>query len=313
MEDKKFMTYEQQILFLRDEKKLIIKDEKKAMNLLKQHSYFALINGYKHPFKRKHGLYKSNTTIEDIYHLYKFDNQIRYILIRNIMNVEIHIKSLLSYAFSDKYGEEENTYLLATNYNYGDKKYQSDINELIQTLTKTQVDYKKYPYMKHQKEQHGNIPLWVMVKALTLGNLSKMYYCQKPDIQTKISKEFKGVTEGDLASFLDLITRFRNVCAHNERLFDHKYYKRCINDMSVHQILNIPKKKNLYEKGKSDLFALLISLKYLLDKEKFDVLIDEIDMAIDNLTTSTAQIQRRQLYKYMGFTDNWVELKNISV
>ena len=56
--DKPFMTYEQQIKMLRDDKNLEIKDENYAVSLLKQYSYFALISGYKAPFKAKDGKYK---------------------------------------------------------------------------------------------------------------------------------------------------------------------------------------------------------------------------------------------------------------
>ncbi len=307
--DKKFMTYEEQIKFLSDEKGLIINDVETAKDLLKHHSYFALINGYKHPFKNKEGMYKARTTIEDIYQLYAFDNELRYILMQNIMSVEIHLKSLLSYVFSLEYGENELAYLSATNYNYGNPVYQTSINKLIGILTDILGDYTSYPYMKHQKEQHNNVPLWVMTKALTLGNISKMYSCQKPQIQTKISKEFAGVTENDLESFLDLLTRFRNVCAHNERLFDYRYNKGSINNTEIHKQFNIPKKNGRYTKGKADFFAALIALKYLLNKDKFDLLIDQIKKAIDNLIKNTAQIKRDQLYKFMGLPNNWLELK----
>lgn len=313
MDDKKFMTYDEQICFLENAKNLIIDNRESALALLKRHSYFALINGYKHPFKGSDGSYKSNTRIEDIHLLYLFDNRIRYVLMQSIMDVEIHIKSLLSYAFSEKYGEEESAYLAATNYNYDSAVYQGGIDRLIQILTDTLNDYESYPYMKHQKEQHGNIPLWVLVKALTLGNISKMYSYQNPQIQTKISKEFSEVTEGDLSAFLDLLTRFRNVCAHNERLFDYRYNKRSINNMRIHREMNIPKKRNRYIKGKSDFFAALISLKYLLTREKFDKLVNEISDAIDQLVKSTSQIKREQLYKYMGLPDDWHRLKLIQL
>ncbi len=313
MDDKKFMTYDEQIRFLKNDKQLIINDPKEALSLLKQYSYFALINGYKHPFKNKSGIYKTGTAIEDIYSLYCFDNQIRFILMQNIMDVEIHIKSLLSYAFSDKFGETETAYLAATNYNYQNVTYQSDINQLVQILTDILKNYNSYPYMKHQKERHGNIPPWVITKALTFGNISKMYSCQKPEIQTVISKEFNEVNEGDLEAFWDLLTRFRNVCAHNERLFDYRYNKRSINNMQIHKALNIPKKNNRYTKGKSDLFAVLIALKYLQPEKKFCALVLAISEAINRLLKNTAQIQRDQLYKYMGFPKNWNMIASLEV
>ena len=61
IDDKKFMTYEQQLDFLDKEKNLIINDRENALTLLKQHSYFALINGYKKPFKKSGGTYKTHT------------------------------------------------------------------------------------------------------------------------------------------------------------------------------------------------------------------------------------------------------------
>ncbi len=207
------------------------------------------------------------------------------------MEVETHIKSLMSYAFADKFGESETAYLAATNYNYSNVVYQSGINRSIQILTDILNDYESYPYMKHQKEQHGNI--------------SKIYSYQQPSIQTVISKEFVGVSEGDLQAFLDLLTRFRSVCAHNERLFDYRYNKRSINNMQIHKDMNIPKKKNRYTKGKSDLFAALITLKYLQEETAFHQLVCDIGEAIDALLKSTSQIQRSQLYKYIGFPVDW--------
>ncbi len=312
MDDKRFMTYDEQISFLMNKKSLIIDDREKALSLLKRHSYFALINGYKYPFKKKHGKYKCNTRIEDIYYLYCFDNQLRQLLIQSIMEVEIHIKSLLSYAFCEKFGESEKAYLSATNYNYVNA-YQQGINDLLAKLGDVLKDYRSFTYIKHQKDKHNNIPLWVMVKALTFGNISKMYSFQQPAIQTKISKEFCGVSEGDLIAFLDILTRFRNVCAHNERLFDYRYKKRSINNMPLHRKLNIPKVNNRYQKGKSDFFAVLISLKYLLPDKSFEELITQLNDTIENFLSSTSQVQREQLYKYMGFPLNWRDIKDISL
>lgn len=313
VDDKKFMNYDEQITFLKNKKRLIIKDDDVARLLLKRYSYFALINGYKHPFKDKSGFYKAKTTIEDIYRLYCFDNRIRYLFLQSIMEVETHIKSLMSYAFADKFGEAETAYLAATNYNYANVIYQSGINRSVQILTELLVDYKSYPYMKHQKEQHGNIPPWVIMKVLTFGNISKLYSYQQPSIQTVISKEFPGVTEGDLQVFLDLLTRFRNVCAHNERLFDYRYNKCSINNMKVHEDMNIPKKNNRYTKGKSDLFAALIALKYLLEEELFTELVCNISSAIDEVLNKTSQIQRDQLYKYMGFPADWRKIESLNL
>lgn len=305
--DKKFLTYDEQLKLL-EQKGLIIEDKDRAICLLKEHSYFDLINGYKYPFKNKYGNYKRNTTFENIHLLYCFDDEIRIALIRAIMEVEIHIKSLLSYAFCEEFGSEEEQYLNRNNYDCSDD---SVFNKFIETINNSLENNGSYSYIKHQREKYGNIPLWVLVKALTFGTISKMYSIQKPHIKKQISEEFVGINEKDLEDILAVLTKFRNVCVHNERLFDHKYYKRSITDTKIHEKLGIDKRNGQYVRGKSDLFAVVIGLKYLLPKESFDIFIDEIENAIKKLTTRTHQIQKAQLCKYMGFPDNWFDIKEM--
>lgn len=306
--DKPFLTYEQQIDKL-TAKGLTINDYDKAMELLKKHSYFALISGYKNPFKSKNGMYKLNANLDDIHALYIFDDTLRTIILCNILRVEKHIKSLISYSFCETYGEDQQHYLNATKYNYSPAN-QSDINDLIGRLSKIASDPKDYSYIKHQMQKHGNIPLWVMMKALTLGTVSKFYSFLPQSIQSRVSIEFKHITENEMVRMLDLLARVRNVCAHNERLFNYRYNKGAINDTYIHEYLNIPKPNVQYVKGKRDLFAVIIVLKYLLSQDEFSQFINDINAALETLLTSTRQLQRAQMYKYMGFPANWLDIKD---
>lgn len=306
--DKPFLTYEQQITKLTD-KGLSISNPSEATLLLKQHSYFALISGYKSPFKAKNGKYKLHTSFEDIYALYTFDDTLRTTIFRNILKIEKHVKSLISYSFCETYGEDQQHYLNATKYNYSSTN-QSDINDLIGRLSKIASDPKDYSYIKHQKNQHGNIPLWVMMKALTLGTVSKFYNFLPQNIQAKVSIEFNYVTENELVRMLALLARVRNVCAHNERLYNYRYNKGAINDTYIHKYLNIPRPNVQYSKGKQDLFAVIIVLKYLLSHEEFNIFIDDINSALKTLFDSTKQLQKAQMYRYMGFPANWLEIKD---
>ena len=301
------MTYEQLIYKLEDEKKLEISDHDYAIKLLKEHSYFALISRYKGPFKQKNGTYKIHVSIQDIYALYLFDDALRALFLQYILKIEKHMKSLISYSFCEAYGEEQQHYLNATKYNYTPMN-QDDVNELITRLTKITNDPPNYPYIRHQKQQHGNIPLWVMMKALTLGTVSKLYSFLPQSIQHNVSKEFEYVHEGMLVQMLDLLARVRNVCAHNERLFDYKYQKGTIDDTYVHNALAIEKKKGQYIKGKNDLFAVVIVLKYLLSEEDFSSFVQELEKITEQLFLDTRVIEKLQLYKYMGFTENWFDI-----
>lgn len=307
-QDKPFMTYEQQINKLKYEKNLEIADETYALKLLKEHSYFALISGYKIPFKTANGNYKPHASIEDIYKLYTFDDKLRALFLQYILKIEKHVKSLISYSFCDTYGEEQLHYLNATNYNYIPQN-QGEVHELITRLTAITSNPKNYPYIRHQQDAHGNIPLWVMMKALTLGTVSKMYSLFPQRIQHLVSKEFKYVHESMLTQMLNMLARSRNVCAHNERLYDYRYNKGSIDNTYIHSALQISMKKGQYIKGKNDLFAVVIVLKYLLDEDTFSDFISKLDTSITTLLNSINILQPTQLYKYMGFPENWRDIK----
>lgn len=308
MEEKPFLTYKQQVKKLKD-KELKIEDEEYVIWLLKKYSYFDLISGYKEPFKRKDGKYKANVTIEDIYALYCFDDKLRALILRYILKIEKHIKSLISYSFCKKYGEDQGQYMNVTNFNYTDK-IQEEINKLVNKISHIINHPDNYVYIRYQKEKYGNVPLWVMMKAITLGTVSKLYSFLQPGIQSKISREFAYVNEGMLIQMLNLLARVRNVCAHNERLYDYKYRKGTISDTEIHMGLKIKKEKGQYGKGKNDLFAVVIVFRYLLEKDNFIDFIKEFEKIFNELLSRTRMIQKQQMHKYMGFPDNWVEIKN---
>ncbi len=307
---KPFLTYEEQIKKLTDEKNLIIDDTENAVKLLRENSYFGLINGYKPLFKTAYGLYKLHTRIEDIYVLYNFDNDLRFLFLRYIVKVEMHIKSLISYSFCERNGIEESKYLNVNSYNYC-PRLQTEINEFVQVLAEKIKNPKNLKYIAHQKSKNKNVPLWAMMKALTLGQVSKMYSFLNQNSQADISKEFEHVNEGTLINMLRVLVMARNVCAHNERFYDCNFKPTMIADMPAHNNLALPKTKGGYKKGKNDLFAVIITLKYLLGEDDFSSLCNELNALIDRLLNETPQISRNQIYKHMGLVDNWMNIKTI--
>lgn len=88
------------------------------------------------------------------------------------------------------------------------------------------------------------------------------------DLKAKVSKNFDSVNERQLEQYLSVITKFRNVCAHNERLFSYQV-KNDIPDTVLHKKLGIPQNGTQYICGKRDLFAVVISFRYLLTNDDF--------------------------------------------
>lgn len=309
--DKPFTTYEKQVEIL-DSKKLEIHDKEEIIKLLKEYSYFSLITGYKPLFKdKKTKDYKKHVTINDIHALFMFDSELRALVLKYILKIENHIKSLMSYSFCQVYGDAQGEYLNVTNYDYIPSK-QDDINKLVSKLSNVIKDDEQHLYMKHQKDKYGNVPLWVLTKALTLGVISKMYSCLKQPIQQNISKEFEYVTDGELAQMIDMLSRFRNVCAHNERLYDYTYNKCSIDTTDIHLQMNLKKKKGYYTQGKNDLFAVIIIFKYLLNAYDFEIFILHLKKILNDLLKTTNAIQKMQILKAMGFPSDWESVVELS-
>lgn len=306
---KPFLTYDEQIKKLK-EKGMIIQDDNAAMHMLKCYSYFSMISGYKEPFKNKDGSYKKGTTIEDVYALYKFDENLRHIFLEYILIVERKIKSLLSYVFSEEFGFSQYAYLNTGNFDYNNNNPNKiqEINKLITILTEKTSPPFQYKYMEHQSNKHNNIPLWVAIKTLTFGNISKMYSLSLQKIKTQVSKEFVGVRENDIERMIDVLSRFRNICAHDERLYDYRLNRKEIPNTRLHTELEIKKSNGKYLQGKNDLFAVLISLKYLIEIDELKELCQKVDLEICEITTVSKLLPRDMILKKMGFPQNWKDI-----
>lgn len=315
-EAKPFLNYEQQISKLRDEKGLTIIDEEFAVNVLKRTSYFSLIIWYKHNFKNKTtGKYLDGVNFNDIYLLYKFDENLRIIFLNYILKIERHLKSLISYYYADTYGELQYKYLDCNNYNYN-SKYKEDIEKFIRLLNKIipQISGKpsEYEYINYHDNKYSNVPLWVLINVLTFGNISKMYSFTKQSLQRKICSEFPEIDESKLGDLLNVLSKFRNVCAHNERLFNYKTQKS-LPDLKIHKKLNINKNNSFYVCGKRDLFGVVISLKYLLPSETFKEFFYLVKKEIDIYSKNMKALTEQDVLKEMGFPNNWTNILRIKV
>jgi len=264
-------------------------------------------SGYKAPFKNPTTKsYRDGVSFQDIVALYDFDKELRELCLKYILQIERHIRSLLSYHFTQKHGALQQCYLKPANYS-SIPKYSAGISRLIATLDNLANHNSDYPYINHQRKVHGNVPLWVLINALSLGSLCKFYQYTTADIQTKISLNFTHVDEDQLVKYLKVLTKFRNVCAHGERLFSFNT-KDDIPDTPLHQKLEILKKGNMYTCGKHDLFALVISLRYLLPNKDFLWFKTQLITAINRFLSASSALSEQELYRYMGFPENWKKI-----
>ena len=124
------------------------------------------------------------------------------------------------------------------------------------------------PQVTHYIKTYNDVPLWVLTTDLTFGEIASMYRYLKGHCKTLICNDFHKIGRTELEQMLVILTKYRNICAHGNRLFNHKTQDSIV-DMPAHHKLKITKIDSRYQYGKSDLFAVVISLKYLLDTNVF--------------------------------------------
>lgn len=284
--------------------------EAAAKQILHRYGYFALISGYKDLLKNPTTKnYRDGTTFDDIVAIFHFDRQLRELTFRYISFVERQIRSLLSYAFCDTYGDNQTAYLTPGNYDNSTRKKRKVINDLINRyLSPLVTSPTQYEYIEHQKRKHHNVPLWALVNALTFGSLSKMYALSSSRVQAAVSVEFQNLNEAQLRQLLEVLTDFRNVCAHNERLFTHRCVKHDIPNLMLHQKLMIMKRGQQYIYGKRDYFSVVIALRYLLPRSDFLEYKAQLSRLIDKVVANNRQLSINAFLEIMGFPRNWKKI-----
>lgn len=190
-----FLDYNGQVDKLANEKGLIIADREYAIDMLTRISYFSLIGGYKNIFiNPTMNKYKRGVKFEDIVSLYRFDEDLRSLFLKYILKFERKLHSVISYQFTDTYGENQSYYLDVNNFDYISANEQG-IERLVSMLNKLATQPSDYEYINYHRTKHSNVPLWVLINALSLGTVSKFYQFSKPSMQTKICKDFENLNE----------------------------------------------------------------------------------------------------------------------
>lgn len=304
---KHFLTFAEQIESLKYDKHIVIQDQQHALEILQRIGYFSLMGGYKQlfrvPFTKK---YKPGTSLDEIVALYQFDAELRELFLKYLLQIERHVGNLIAYYFIELYGISQSEYMNPNNYN-NISPNQNTIAGLMKKLYGA-ITTKEYTYVNYYRAQYDNIPLWVTISVLTFGSLSKMYHVLPHSLRSKVCRHFPSINQKQLERFLSVLTKYRNVCAHGDRLFTYKTIDQ-ISDTPLHSKLQIPKHGNQYIYGKQDLFAVVIAFRYLLAKEDFTNFKRKLIREISKLNKKLRHITETELLEQMGFPKNW---KNIT-
>lgn len=227
---KPFTTYEQQIELL-ENRGLIIDNKESATSFLEKEGYFNVINGYKDDFlaNRKEEKYKKNTKFQDIIDIYNYDKNLRFNLLMLLLDIENTFKSIIAYEFAQQFGSD--AYLDANNYSSANAQVKLKVSNFILSIKEqieknTTKDERQYDCIRHYKKNHTSIPIWVIFNYLTFGQISIFYSLLQPSTKTLIAKHISKLynfelNSKDLYTFIRIFVNLRNICAHNQRIYDY--------------------------------------------------------------------------------------------
>lgn len=306
MKVKSFKNLDEQIEILK-EKGLIIEDVTETKEILLRENYF-FISGYRHVLMNSYSdkTFVPASTFRELYSIFLFDRYFRNIMFKNLLIIENQLKSVISYQLSKNYGYMEKDYLNHKSFT-NDPTKKRRVKDIIEKIKRqVRINASRHNATIHYLNKYGYIPMWVLVKVLSFGLVCELFSILKKEDQVAVADTF-GISVEYMNEFLPILSNYRNLCAHEDIVFDHKTEKY-IDDNEYHRKLRINKMDGEYIYGKNDIFAVIIMLKYLLRKSEFRVMLKEIEYEIEKLDGRVDSIPIARVLDRMGFPENYMEL-----
>ena len=158
--------------------------------------------------------FKSGTTFEQAYTLYKFDSRLRKLIAGEMEKIEVSIRTQMAYTLSD----EIDIYWFADSANFvSATKHSGLISSLQSELDRTDDDQ-----ILRFKRMYSDVfpPAWMTMEVTSFGTLSMLYKLLKPSLTKRKIANYYGVSDSVFESWLHSIVYVRNICAHHSRLWN---------------------------------------------------------------------------------------------
>ena len=304
--DKDFLTYNQQMKHLRDDKHIKCNGTPDKI-ILCRYGYFNLVNGYKNPFvsgknptTQKH-IYYANTSIEHLNYVKTFDDDLRMLLLKYIVKAEEEVRTFTSYKFDEinQHGKLSWYQIEAFDTNRDIKKVVGFISKAYSEISRSELDYVKF-YMAN----HKVIPTWILTKVINFSTFIDLVEYSKTRVKDSLCvlydiKDKRGHNNYKLlVGSLHWMRKVRNACAHNERLYSISRTNGRILD-SYFSLLPSSYSSTLQQK----IIDLLVYLKYYLCTEDYIKLITELKQMLLELQSHIFYNAFENVRASMGIKD----------
>ncbi|HFI0791641.1 TPA: Abi family protein [Streptococcus suis] len=321
---KPFKTLDEQIELLRDDRGLIIPDEEYAKKYLLSNNYYNVFNQYGKFFCDKTDKYINGATFSEVTAVHLFDKEIKSDFLKAILEAEKHFKSVVAYRFSEKF-KKPYSYLNIENFVTKSATDLSNVTYLISKIA-TIIDKKcnkraSENSIKHYQNKHHEVPFWVVVGYFDFGTIFNFYKYLDEGLRDKIANDLVSFLKSNISnirqeekivhisgkmllSALSNILEFRNVTAHNNKMFSYK----CRESITHHDILfshyNI-----LKNTPKQDLYTTFLTLQLFLSANEYAQLHNALLKRFKLLSNRLTSIDYNTITAQLGFPKDWHKIK----
>lgn len=258
--------------------------------------------------------YKEQCDFNELTNLYFFDKELKALLLEYLLDIEQKIKTAMSNVISSKYGVNDRKYLMKRNFDTNSPYLEKSLAAI---KNQKKIYGEKNTAVKYYKDNYSYIPFYVLSKCLTFGAIKKLYNVMKQVDQSDVCNQilFRNVEKKRISrtkQFIALIADVRNMCAHDEIVFDFVHGSIDIGELPEHQqfLLKRTSRGNLIQ-GRKDLFALLLSMKYLMKRTDYNRMIQRIDSLITKTSTKSKVYTKDELIEYMNLPMDYLKIRQI--
>ena len=166
---KQLISFPDQIALLK-RRGLVFTDETKALHLLRNISYYRL-SGYWYPLladKQNH-LFKPGSTFDTAYNIYKFDSELRKLIITELEKIEVAVRTQTAYILSSQWD----------GYWFADASHFNNPIRHAKILSKIAEEYQRSDeeFVTAFKSKYSDPfpPSWITMEITSFGTLSILY------------------------------------------------------------------------------------------------------------------------------------------
>jgi abortive infection bacteriophage resistance protein len=248
-------TYAEQVETLK-QRGMVIADEATAAFYLEHLNYYRL-GAYWLPFEADHAThkFKPGSTFESVLDLYRFDRELRLLVLDAIERVEVSIKAHWAYVLAHRHGPHAH---LDASLAHDPAYFQKNLADMTKEVNRADE-----VFIRHLKATYTEAlpPVWAVCEVMSLGLLSRLYKNLKNNKTKKAIATPYGLSAPVLESWLHHLTIVRNVCAHHGRLWNREFSILPVQPQSQNQSL-----LNAYQPGGKRVYNTLLILLYFMDR-----------------------------------------------